>query len=138
MRLRFRFLLVLSFAAVLSSAGCECDAAEEAAPAGTGLEGSWKLVDRQCYCIAAPLPTETAVFTATSYTFYNNGQVISRGTYVRLPVKPCGSSTAVPGLSLTDANLDPREATATLHGNTLVLDYGSPCDAPRNTYERLP
>ena len=49
------------------------------------------------------------------------------------------SSVPAPALRFTypPSNAGPTVAQYTLAGNTLTLDYGGPCDAPVDTYERL-
>jgi hypothetical protein len=36
-----------------------------------------------------------------------------------------------------NANSVPTDVVATVTGDKLVLDYGSACDAPLNTYQRV-
>ena len=138
----FQFLFLLVAAPGLTN--CDHATVDNVKPGtaesatGTGLEGSWKLIDRQCYCAPAPTPNETAVFTSTSYSFFTSGQLATRGTYASQPIKTCNAPTT--GLRFTEAVLanGTHDAIFTLRNDTLVLDYGSPCDAPRNTYRRLP
>ncbi|MBO2009415.1 hypothetical protein [Hymenobacter negativus] len=49
----------------------------------------------------------------------------------------CGASSPAAGLRFT-GSASQREAAVTLTDTTLVLDYGGPCDAPVDTYQRLP
>ncbi|WP_345238470.1 hypothetical protein [Hymenobacter saemangeumensis] len=52
----------------------------------------------------------------------------------------CGGRSAGPGLQLTyisGSNRSTQDAAYKLSGNRLVLDYGGPCDAPVDTYERV-
>jgi hypothetical protein len=89
-----------------------------------------------------PVLNERATFTATTFTFYKDDQPTANGTYALAPVSlfcSQGSSPA-PGLQFTATNGSSSvpEAMYTLSGNQLVLDYGSACDAARDTYERLP
>lgn len=111
-----------------------------------GLEGTWRLVKHQCYCSPAPLPIETLTLTATTFAFSRVGPqpapqpaLFMSGTYHQDTVKVCGLATARLGLRLTDAvaNIGPRDVLYTLQGDTLVLDYGGPCDAPVDTYVRV-
>ncbi|MBF9143353.1 hypothetical protein [Hymenobacter properus] len=132
-----RLSLLLSLVAGLGLASC-APVDEEATPHHEGLAGNWRLVHRQCYCVPGPPPNETATFTDTNYTFFKNNQSVSSGTYSAASVKACGIPTPAPGLRLVDATLGPREAIITLRGDSLVLNYGGPCDAPVDTYLRLP
>jgi hypothetical protein len=130
------FALYLSF----GLSGCDRSKPECAAPATPGLEGTWKLVERQCYCPrSTPTPNETLTLTATAYSIYTNGQLSENGTYISQAVTLCGSPGPALGLRFTHTtlNIGPRDAMPTLKGDTLVLDYGSPCDAPRDTYQRV-
>jgi hypothetical protein len=126
-------LLVLVVAIAIS-------ACKKEAGLNTGLIGSWRLTSRQCECLPAPTPNETVSFTATGFSFYKNGQFYGNGTYADTTATLCGSSTPVPALRLTYSTLKlyPPTAGVTVTGNTLVLDYGGPCDAPVDTYVRLP
>ncbi|WP_460550950.1 hypothetical protein [Hymenobacter daeguensis] len=130
------FLPSLLAAAGISLASCSKD---HSAPSGEGLVGTWKLVDRQCYCVPAPTPHETAVFTPTAFAFTANGQLKSSGTYAPATVSVCGMAGSGPGLRLSSnqPNVGSPEVQYTLTGNRLILDYGGPCDAPRDTYERV-
>lgn len=132
--------VALLLAVAASTTACQKDRDAEPTP-GTDLEGSWRLVDRQCYCPAAPTLDETATFTATNFLFNRAGRPAASGTYARTTGLPfCGGSAPVPVLSLayTNGGSVLQNAAFTLSGDTLVLDYGSPCDAPRDTYRRLP
>lgn len=134
--------VALLLTAVAFTTACKKNHNAEPAPApGTGLEGHWRLVDRQCYCPQAPTPNETATFTATDFLFHRNGRSAASGTYAcTAGLTFCGGSAPVPVLSLTytAGGSALQNAAFTLRGDTLVLDYGSPCDAPRDTYQRLP
>jgi len=127
-------LSFLVFAAL--AGGCSKDNSK---PADEGLVGIWKLVDRQCYCSPAPTPNESLIFTATNFSFFANGQPRYSGTYAPAAVTVCGISGAAPGLRLSSNRpiIGLSEMQYTLTGNQLVLDYGGPCDAPRDTYERV-
>ncbi|GAB3856734.1 hypothetical protein GCM10028822_29460 [Hymenobacter terrigena] len=136
-RLAF-FLLVIS----PSFSSCKKDSDPQA---DAGLIGTWRLVGRQCYCVATPLPNETLTFTATTFSFNRFGPqpvpapgLFTNGTYQPAAVTLCGLPNASAGLRFTDAvaNIGPRDAQFKLQADTLVLDYGSPCDAPRDTYVR--
>ena len=130
-------LFYLSFVAVLATA-CHC---EDPAPnSATGLAGSWQLVKRQCYCIPGPTPNEKAIFTGTDFKLYANNALTTSGTYSSAVGTICGISTRVPVLRFTATSGQHTnwDAIATVSGDTLVLDYGAPCDAPRDTYQRLP
>jgi hypothetical protein len=134
--LTFPLSLLLAIAAA-TLAGCSKDDCSK--PSGEGLIGTWKLVDRQCYCLPAPTPNETATFTATSFAFFSNGQLRYSGTYAPATVTVCGMSSSAPGLRLNSSQpiIGSPEVQYTITGNQLVLDYGGPCDAPRDTYERV-
>lgn len=107
----------------------------------TGLVGEWQLTSRQCFCAPGPVPNETATFTATEFSFYRDGQLISHGLYApdtgeicsaaKVPVTKLSFAPAAPGSAFTNVQI-------TVSYNTLTLDYGSPCDAPRDTYRRRP
>jgi hypothetical protein len=126
------FLLVLLSVGLLQ--GCKKDS-----DTPTGLAGTWKLTDRQCFCPRTPMPNETVVFTNTEFTFYREGQRTVYGTYSYGTGSICGVGTATPVLRFAYANPNStlQAATSTVTGNTLVLDYGGPCDAPVNTYKRV-
>jgi hypothetical protein len=131
-------LLFLSGLASLSSCKKYTDP-----QADSGLIGTWRLVNRQCNCAPTPLPNETLTFTATTFAFnrfapHLGYDLFMSGTYQPAAVKLCGLPTSNPGLRLTDAvaNIGPRDLQFTLQADTLVLDYGSPCDSPRDTYVR--
>lgn len=126
----------------LSLSGCKKEnAATETADVSAGLVGRWQLTDRQCFCLRTPVPNEAVVFTAATFSFYKDGQRTAGGTYAQAPVAPmCGGNGTVPGLRLTitEGSFFYKTATFTVSGNKLVLDYGRPCDAPFDTYQRLP
>lgn len=130
---------------LLSLTACKKDCPEpDDAPTfcgtvGTGLVGNWLLVDRQCYCLPGPLPNESITFTANGYKMYQDGQLTESGTYADTTASFCGGgSSSVPALRFrNDAGELPYYGAITLSGNSLVLDYGSPCDAARNTYRRV-
>jgi hypothetical protein len=129
------FLLICALVAVVGLASCSPD--DEATPYHEGLVGSWRLVHRQCYCIPGPPPNETATFTATDYTFLKNSQPVSSGSYSAVSATVCGIPTPAPGLRFVDATLGTRDAIIALRGDSLVLNYGGPCDAPVDTYLRV-
>ncbi|GAB3869510.1 hypothetical protein GCM10028824_16610 [Hymenobacter segetis] len=131
-------LLLLLVSASFSS--CKKDSEPRA---DSGLIGTWRLVNRQCYCAPTPLPNETLTFTATTFTFSRFAPQpapypFTNGTYQPAAVTLCGLPNPGAGLRLTDAvaNIGPRDVQFTIQADTLVLDYGSPCDAPRDTYVR--
>lgn len=73
-----------------------------------------------------------------------NGAVVGTFRY-SVATAICGATGPTPVLRFSPATVLPigtppqtHHAVATLSGNTLLLDYGSPCDAPRDTYQRLP
>jgi hypothetical protein len=136
------FLSVLAILAVLT-AGCSKCKCDDPNPneyiSSNGLPGNWKLVDLQCYCAPAPLPDEQLAITLTDFAEYQNGARIFDATYTIGSATQCGLPSAAPALNLVPKatlNMN-RNAGYTLHGDTLVLDYGSPCDAPRKTYRRV-
>ena len=118
-----------------------CD--KEATTPASALEGTWRLTNRQCFCTPAPVPDETIRFTTTQFTFFRGNRGMRVGTYaVGTAAVPCANNgTTGPALLLTDSNATTIPGSPTvqyrLDGNTLVLDYGGPCDAPVDTYERL-
>ena len=139
-----RFVLPALLGATLALTACH-QKCEIAPAAGTGLVGRWQLSSRQCYCAPAPTPNETVTFTNTDYSFFKDDRPTTNGTYATAPGAICGVTGPTPVLRFSPAIVLPigippqtRNATATLTGNTLVLDYGSPCDASRDTYQRLP
>ena len=108
---------------------------ESAAPSDS-LEGTWELTNRQCLCGILPVPAEAVAFTAGGFTFLKNNQPTSSGSYSRTMDAPfCGGSLG-PALRLQPSAGNPYTARFIINGNTLTLDYGSPCDAPVDTYER--
>jgi hypothetical protein len=134
---RLDFPLALLAFAASALAGCSKDNSSQ--PSGEGLIGHWKLVNRQCYCVPAPTPNETVTFTATNFSFFANGQLRYAGTYAPATVTVCGISNSAPGLRLSSnqPSIGSPEVQYTVTGNQLILDYGGPCDAPSDTYERV-
>ena len=133
---RFAYLLLVT--ASLSSCKKDTDPA-----ADSGLIGTWRLVNRQCYCALISLPIENLTFNASTYAFSRStpnpsSLLFTNGTYQAAAVSLCGLPTPGAGLRLTDANanIGPRDVRFTIQADTLVLDYGSPCDAPLDTYVR--
>ncbi len=126
------FLLLLVSTSML--AGCK----KETGPS-TGLTGTWKLTNRECFCVPVPLADETLTFTDTEFSFYKENRQTVYGNYSFAPGKICGVSTPTPLLYLAYVNATsvPGGVVVTVTGNTLVLDYGIACDAPRETYKRL-
>ncbi|SFQ48159.1 hypothetical protein [Hymenobacter arizonensis] len=104
----------------------------------TGLAGTWKLTNRECFCAPTPVPNETVTFTNSEFSFYKAGQLSANGAYIFTEGSTCGGSTLIPVARLTYAtpNHSPTDVVVTVAGNTLVLDYGIACDAPRETYKR--
>jgi hypothetical protein len=120
-----------------------CQQKESAAPS-LGLEGTWRLSHRQCYCTPAPLPDETLTFSSNQFAFYNGNRTTRSGDYASGPAPaPCRrDGTTAPALlftySFSTANTPtPPSVQYRLAGDTLTLDYGGPCDAPVDTYQRL-
>jgi len=119
------------FASLLMLAIAGCKSTEAPAP-GSGLEGT---------CPAGPTPNELVAFGGRQVTFYKDGQVTRTGEYtVTTAASAClgGNGTTVPALHFTfpAGGAGFSEPQFTLSGNTLTLDYGGPCDAPVDTYER--
>lgn len=83
-----------------------------------------------------------AVFTPTNFAFYKNSLFTAGGTYLLTTITaPCNSgANVVSGLRFTVTSGAPfnHSVTYTVSSSKLVLDYGSPCDAPVDTYTRLP
>ena len=104
------------------------------------LIGSWKLVDRQCRGCPTSTPDETITFTATGFTFYENGHFVADGTYADMTASLCGGPTTTPVVRFTyrSLKLRPFNAAAATLANTLMLDYGGECDAPIDIYRRRP
>ena len=121
--------------------GCSKSSDAEPEVSGTGLVGTWQLVKLECECFPG-LPNETAVFTDSTFSVSNNGQLTAQGTYAHVSsITTCGvSNSTTPGLRFTEKLTTPffkHDAQVSVQGNTLVLDYGLPCDAPRKTYRRI-
>ncbi|NVO30425.1 hypothetical protein [Hymenobacter lapidiphilus] len=132
-----RYTSLISCALMLAGGltGCKND---DITPAVGGLAGTWQLADRQCFCRPTPLPDETIVFTATDFTQYENGTLTNQGTYTIGTPTLCGLAASAPGLifQITTPASHSYGATYSIVGDKLILDYGSPCDGPRNTYTR--
>lgn len=132
---------ILLFVGLLLQVFVGCKSRETPAPA-SGLVGAWRLTSRQCYCAPTPVPNETITFTATQFVFYNSSRAMSSGDYslTTAPVPCISNGSVAPALHFTYAvpnNLAPAAIQYRLDGNKLTLDYGGPCDAPVDTYERL-
>jgi hypothetical protein len=122
-------------------ASCAHDAPPVAEPgSGSGLVGRWKLISHQCFCTPTPTADEIISFTAKGFTVYRNTRLASTGTYADTLGTLCGGGTPVPVLRFTYATprQQPASAAATVHADTLTLDYGGACDAALDTYQRLP
>ena len=134
----FSYAALLGLTTSLSFTGCK----KSADPTAEGLAGSWQLTSRQCYCPQAPVPNEMVVFTPTNFSFYKNSLLTASGTYLLTTITaPCSSgANVVPGLRFTVTSGTPfsHSATYTVSSGKLMLDYGGPCDAPVDTYTRLP
>ena len=117
-----------------SLAGCKKDA-----DTPTGLVGTWRLINRQCFCLRTTLPNETVVFTATEFSFFTDGKLTARGTYANTTAPwRCSGTTPVPVLLFTYATPIwlPEATDLTVTGNSLVIDHGGCLDAPVDTYIR--
>lgn len=134
--------LLVSLAMLTASCSkCKCDdPIPDEFVSGSGLPGHWKLVHLQCYCAPGPTPNERLAITPTGFAEYKDGARILDATYTIGTTTVCGLPGTSPALNLVrkmspiSANIN---AGYTLSGDTLVLDYGSPCDAPRKTYRRV-
>jgi hypothetical protein len=129
----FRLLLLLVFTAAATACKKDSDSA-------TSLDGQWRLTERQCYCPRTAVPDETVTFQGSSFAFYQNNRLVRRGTFSHVNTADlCGITSQVPALRFVLDEATPTTQTVGVHldGNTLVLDYGSPCDAPRDTYQRM-
>jgi hypothetical protein len=136
---RYCFPVFLTLA-VSALAGCQRPDCELVSPE-SGLEGTWQLTSRQCFCPPGPVPKETLTLTATDFAFHRDGQLTASGTYARTTgATICGLAAAGPALSFTytTGSRTPANALVTLSGQQLKLDFGGPCDAPVETYTRLP
>ena len=127
------------FVVVLMQALVACKSTES-----PGLEGTWRLTNRQCECAPAPVPDETVTFTATQFTFYSGNRALRFGEYtLAIAAVPCFNNGSMgPAVQFTysptnNLILTPSNVQYRLDGNTLTLDYGGPCDAPVDTYVRL-
>ena len=134
----FSYVALLGLATTLSFTGCK----KSADPVAEGLAGRWQLTSRQCFCPQAPFPNEMVVFTPTNFSFYKNSLLTASGTYLLTTITaPCSSgANVVSGLRFTVTSGTPfsHSAAYTVSSSKLVLDYGGPCDAPVDTYTRLP
>ena len=89
---KLALLLSVSAASLL---GCQkiCPVPDPEAVGGTGLVGTWKLTARQCFCPPqTPVPKETIVFTSSTFTVYENGQLKTSGTYTPATGTLCGGA----------------------------------------------
>lgn len=130
--------------ALLSLVSCQKDKAPTPRP---NLEGTWRLTSRHCYCQPAPVPDETVTFTATRFVFYKGNRATRLGRHSFTTASPLclSNGTAISVLRFATELQFPHSTASpystdvqyTLSGNTLTLDYGSPCDFPLDTYERL-
>ena len=130
----FRALLLLSLIGTCNLSSCKHDS-DTVYPAA--LTGNWKLIRRECYCPPGPVPNERLVLEQSGhFTFYRDGQPTKSGTYtLGTAVQLCGAGSR-PGIYF-DAGARPSGVGYTLApSDELVLDYGGPCDAPVDTYER--
>lgn len=140
--MRHSFVPVLA-SALLSLVSCQ----KEATAPSTTLEGTWRLTSRQCYCQPAPVPDETVTFTPNRFTFFNGNRATRLGRYSFTTGSPLclTNGNVIPVVRFatelqfpdTTANPYSTDVQYTIKGNTLTLDYGSPCDFPLDTYERL-
>jgi hypothetical protein len=142
----FQLPVLLLVASAL--AGCNKEAAvglaapEQKASVAAGLEGTWRLTERQCFCQPGQkVPNEVVTFTATTFAFSKNNSPISSGTYSRADsASMCGQVAKTPALRFVytaGPGSALRNPSINLAGDTLTMDYGIACDAPRETYVRL-
>lgn len=134
----YSFLLLVPMIA-LSLTSCKKDS--DLANAATGLAGRWQLTSRQCFCASTPLPNESIVFNDATASFYKDGQLIGSYTYAITTGFLCGTASQTAGITLLPTGIshgNPSFAGFTVSATSLTLDYGSPCDAPRDTYQRQP
>ncbi|WP_035562802.1 hypothetical protein [Hymenobacter sp. IS2118] len=108
----------------------------------TSLSGTWQLTGREGYRAPTPSgsPNEAVTFTGAEFYFYKDNRQTGYGTYAFVSGSTCGNPASTPVLRFTYADVSNTlaDAVATVTGNTLVLDYGIACDAPRETYVRVP
>ena len=134
-----RFIPLFLFTSAFGLASCKKDSAAEL-PA-TGLAGRWQLISHQCYCAPAPLPNEVIEFSGNNFLFFENNRLGAAGPYTdNATATICGTKAPAAALSFAPTTGVWQRGTPvfTLSGNTLRLDYGGPCDAPVDTYERMP
>ncbi len=131
---------VFLFTALLTVAFTITSCTKNAEP-GTGLAGTWQLTSREGYRAPTPstLPNEAVNFSDAEFYFYKDNRQTGYGTYTFVSGSTCGSSASIPVVRFAYADVSNTlaNAVATVTGNTLVLDYGIACDAPRETYKRL-
>lgn len=138
--MRSSFLALALGGALVGLAGCKKDADLTSCP--NSLVGTWRLTHRQCYCVPEPTPDEQVTFDGSgNFTFYRDGQAFSSGTYTTSTFgsnAPCNANQ--PAVNFTFASSNPPSHTPSasyaLANCTLMLDFGSCLDAPRDTYER--
>jgi hypothetical protein len=135
----FPFLLLVLAGPVV---GCKKDSdTEKGSGAAVGLEGTWRLKERQCYCPPGQVPNEMVKFTATTFIFFKDNRPASSGTYSQTTsASYCGQTIQTPALRFVYNGTSPtlQNPSLTLTDGTLVLDYGLACDAARETYVRVP
>jgi hypothetical protein len=127
--------LLLLLACTTAATACKKDL-----DSATGLEGQWKLTERLCFCPGSETPNETITLKDSTVVVYKNNVPVSRGTFRRVNTAIlCGIASQLPALRFDYGGATPTTRTAgvQLDGNTLVLDYGSPCDDARDTYKRV-
>ena len=133
----FSRLTPVLLAGLLALTACQKDPSPQ--PDLSDLTGTWQLTKHQCYCAPAPLANEQVIFTSSSFTFLRDGLPVSSGTYsFTASANLCGGGPAGPALHLQPHSGIDRVTRYTFSANTLTLDYGGPCDAPVDTYERVP
>lgn len=129
------FRLVLLLVCTTAATACKKDS-----DSATGLDGQWRLTERQCECLPGGPPEETVTFKDSTFAFHSAGRLVSHGTFRHINTASiCGVPSQVPALRflLAEPTQAPQNAGVHLEGNTLVLDYGAPCDAPLDTYKRV-
>lgn len=116
-----------------------CPGPDELPGSIRNLVGTWKLTRLECFCVPG-LPNKMVTFTDTTFSFYQNDSLTYSGTYTPATAITCGLPATEPGLRFT---YRPNkwgaltDAVFSVNRDTLVLDFGLPCDAPRETYERI-
>ncbi|GAA4049798.1 hypothetical protein GCM10022409_40620 [Hymenobacter glaciei] len=139
-----KYGFILSSVVAIALTSCQSD--KGPAPSSS-LEGTWRLTNRQCYCLPGPVPDETVTFTPTRFVFYKGNRATRLGRHSFTTASPpcLSTGTAISVLRFatklqfpdSTANTYSADVRYNVSNNTLTLDYGSPCDFPLDTYERV-